>query len=515
MTIRAIDWVAQHARFKPESVAMVELPSTRQFTYAQMHDRVGRVAAMLQEHGIQAGDRVAFLMLNSTDILEIIFGCWRIGAVCLALNYRLTSQELSFILNDSETSMLIHDEDCAPLLDGIKKECDIGHYMCSDGMGGASAYEMALAAVRPVTEMLAQTLETQCLLMYSSGTTGRPKGVIITHGMMYFSSSSGVRVGGLHPGNVSLSNMPLFHIGALNVMACPAIWVGARAVIMRQFDPKATLDVIADPVLEINSLFMVPAALNALRLHPQAESTDFSRIETALTGGAPVPTEIVEWWYKRGVVIQEGYGMTETTGIGCVLCKTDIPQRVGWAGQALMHSEIKIVNELGQTCGPDEVGELWLRGAAITSGYWRREEANKESFVDGWFRSGDVARMDARGYIKIEDRIKDMYISGGENVYPAEIENLLYQMPQIQEVAVIGVPDERWGETGCVVAVVRTGEVLSLEDVLTHLKPNLANFKLPQYVHVIEILPRNAAGKVLKFTLRKMLPDALGMTRTD
>jgi len=478
MSIQAIDWVAHHAQATPNKTAMVELAGQRRFSYAQMHERVGRVSAMLRGKGIKKGDRVGFLTLNSSDTLEIIFGCWRLGAVCLAINFRLTPPEIAYILENADCSLVVVDTPFMPIAQALEGKTPVKDWIHTDGMGGESDYETALARVDPILTYEPQTLDDQCLLMYSSGTTGTPKGVIITHGMMYFSASGGSGPGENTRNSVSLSNMPLFHIGGLNVSGTPAIWIGGTTVIMRMFDPEATLDAINAPELGITSLFMVPAAYNALKAHPKSESTDFSRITTALCGAETVPTALVNYWLNRGVIIQEGYGMTETAAAGCMLAKNDIPAKIGSAGKALMHSQIGIFDE---------------------------------SFVDGWFKSGDIGRKDADGFIYIEDRIKDMYISGGENVYPAEIENLLYQMDSITEVAVIGVPDERFGETGCVVAVVKPGKSLTLEDINDHICDKLAKFKCPNYLHLVEALPRNATGKVLKFELRKTIPKTLGL----
>ena len=511
MSFDAKDWVAHHAASTPNKTAMIELAGQRRFTYAQMHERVGRVAAMLKARGIKKGDRVGFLTLNSSDTLEIIFGCWRLGAVCLAINFRLTPPEIAYIVENADCALVIVDTPFMPIAQALAGKTPVKDWMHTDGMGGESDYETALAAADPIYDYEPQLLEDQCLLMYSSGTTGTPKGVIITHGMMYFSAAGGSGPGGNHRGAVSLANMPLFHIGGLNVSGTPAIWIGGTAVIMRLFDPEATLDAINAPELGITSLFMVPAAYNAMKAHPKSAKTDFSRIETALCGAETVPDALVHYWRERGIIIQEGYGMTETAAAGCMLAKEDIPAKIGSAGKALMHSDIKIVDDAGEECAPNVLGEIWFKGACITPGYWRRPDATAESFVDGWFKSGDIGRKDDAGFIYIEDRIKDMYISGGENVYPAEIENLLYQMDAIAEVAVIGVPDERFGETGCVVAVVKPEATLTLEDITAHVCDKLAKFKCPNHLHLMDELPRNATGKVLKFELRKSVPEALGI----
>ncbi len=512
MSIDTIDWIAHHARTTPQKTAMHDLASGRVYNYADMHDRVGRVAAMLSDKGIKKGDRVAFLMLNSSDLMEVICGCWRIGAVVLALNFRLTLPEWDFILKDSEASMVIYDDVFKDAATALEESTGIVHWVETTGLGKDSAYEAALSSAAPVTEMTPQILDDQCMLMYSSGTTGRPKGVIITHGMVYFAPAGGARYGESTPNAVSLNNMPLFHIGAIVTTALPSIWIGGTMVIMRMFNVEATLDAINNPELGITALFMVPAAYNGLRAHPKAQSTDFSRIEIALTGAETVPTELVHHWIERGLYIQEGYGMTETTGSGCLLEKAAIPAKVGSAGKSLIHSRIEIMDGAGNILPRGSLGEICFKGACVTPGYWRNVDANEQAFhAGGWFRSGDIGRMDDDGYIYIEDRIKDMYISAGENVYPAEIENLLYQLPQITEAAVVGVSDEKWGEVGCVVCAVKPGQAISLDVINTHLESRLAKYKQPAHLHIVDALPRNATGKVLKFELRKTLPEILNL----
>ena len=511
MALAAYDWIEYHAVTTPDKRAMFDLFSGRDFSYAQMHERVAQCAGMLKDKGIKPGDRVAFLCLNTTDVMELVFGCWRVGAICLALNFRLTPPELAFILNDSDASMVLVDAPFAPIAEAAKALTSVTHWVGTDGMGGASDYEAGLAAADPIYDYHPQSLEDQCLLMYSSGTTGAPKGVIITHAMLDFTASAAVRIGESGPADVTLNNMPLFHIGGLNVTALPSIWVGGTCVIMRMFDPDATIKAISNPDLGISVIFCVPAAYNAMRASALIETADFSRINVALCGAETVPEALINWWLEKGITIQEGYGMTETAAAGTFLRKADIPQRIGSAGRALMHSRVKIVDAKGEEVPRGTAGEIWFKGLSLTPGYWRNPKANAESFTDGWFHSGDIGIMDEDGYVSIEDRVKDMYISGGENVYPAEIEGLLYEMSQIVEVAVIGLKDEKWGETGCVCAVVKKGESLSLDDVLAHLDGRLAKFKLPSFIHLMKELPRGGTGKVLKFELRKSVPDLLGL----
>jgi len=303
---------------------------------------------MSKSKGIKKGDRVAYLMLNSTDLMEIIFGCWRIGAVCLALNFRLTPPELGFILNNSETSLVFVDKVFEPLAKALEGQTPVKDWIVSDCIGGESEYETGLAGVEPINDMIDQTMDEQCMLMYSSGTTGTPKGVIITHNMMYFAPAAGARDTNSNATAVALANMPLFHIGAIITTGCNVIWAGATIVMHRMFDPQATLEAINNPDLGITTLFMVPAAYNVMNDHALMKTTDFSRIKIALCGGASVPAALIDHWLKYDVAIQNGYGMTETTGSGGLLAKEDVKSRPGSSGKSLIHSQIKIVDGNGQ-----------------------------------------------------------------------------------------------------------------------------------------------------------------------
>lgn len=498
-----VDWISHNARNTPAKTATIELPSGRRQTYAEMDDRVGRVADWLVSLGVGKGDRVGVLALNSIDTLDIVFATWRIGAVHLALNFRLTPSELDYIIGNAEPHVLIYDQSLESTVDALTVA--VPHLVDLEGQGGDSGFESAIAGRQPIPDMVPLEPEDQCMLMYSSGTTGLPKGVIITHGMMLwaqFNAAASMRCG---IDMVSFTVMPLFHIGGLQVFTCPALFNGGTAVVMRTFDPGAALDAFDSEALGITHFLGVPAIFNALRDHPKNPDTDFSRVQVMLAGAEAVPVPLVNWWYDRGVVIQEGYGMTENVASCCVLGRDDVPAMVGSAGKPLRHTLIRIAREDGTEADPGESGEIWCRGPVVTPGYWRRPEANEETFADGWLRTGDIGSKDANGFIYVEDRLKDMYISGGENVYPAEIENVLYQLKEIREVAVIGVPDERWGETGCAVVALQEGADLSPAAILDHCRGQLARFKQPNHVVFVDELPRNATGKVLKFELRQSI----------
>jgi fatty-acyl-CoA synthase len=498
-----VDWIAHNAANLPHKTAAVELPSGRRRSYHDMHDRVGRVAAWLTGLGVQRGDRVGVLALNSIDTLDIIFATWRIGAVHLALNFRLTASELDYIVGNAEPRVLIFDTELTDTVEALS--VPVEHLVSTEGQGGESDFEARTAAAEPIAEMVPLKPDDTCMLMYSSGTTGRPKGVVITHGMMLWAQVNAGAPMRCTEDMVSLAVMPLFHIGGLQVFTAPALFAGATAVVMRSFDPGATLDAFSDRELGITHFLGVPAIFNALRDHPKNPDADLSGLQMVLAGAETVPESLVHWWGRRGLVIQEGYGMTENVASCCVLGREDVDTKVGSAGKPLRHIQLRIAREDGTEAEPGESGEIWCRGPVVTPGYWRRDDANDEAFVDGWFRTGDIGSRDADGFYYVEDRLKDMYISGGENVYPAEIENILYELEDLREAAVIGVPDERWGETACAVVVLKESSSLTAEGILDHCRPKLARFKHPTHVVFVDALPRNATGKVLKFELRKTI----------
>mgnify|MGYP001116771079 CR=1 FL=1 len=500
-----IDWIGYHAAVNPSALATRELPSGRTQTYHEMHVRVGQLAAALREWGVGVGDRVAFLMPNSSDILDLTFAVWRLGGVVLALNHRLSAQELGFILTDAGARVVVHDMSLSELVAGIDAPV-VFNWIASNGDGSDSPFEAAIASENePLLERVGQRLQEQCMLMYSSGTTGRPKGVIITHGMIHFSASGSFGPCRTSSNSVSLAAMPLFHIAAMNVSCLPMFSIGATSIIMRAFEPEAVLAAISSPEFGVTHTFAVPAAFNALRESASADTADFSRLVTVISGAETVPEALVKWWADRGVQILEGYGLTETASAGCLLPHADVGRKHGSTGMPTMYGPMKIMKDEMTEAGTDELGEIWVRGPVVTPGYWNLPEATADAFYDGWFRTGDIGRKDAEGYLYIEDRLKDMYISGGENVYPAEVENVLYEHPAIAEAAIVGVPDARWGEVGCAVVVLRPNIAFDAAEIEALCEGKLARFKRPAHIVLINALPRNGTGKVLKHELRKII----------
>ena len=499
MSVKYYDWLDHHAGRRPEKLALHDLDTGRKFTYAQFNQRSGKLAAVLQSQGIQKGDRVAILAQNCPEYFEVQFACFKIGAIFVPLNWRLTLPELAFIAGDCEPKALVSDDFVRDVAAQLAKDCGIDAHL---KIGEDGDYETALGAAGDFSRVETRH-EDVCTIMYTSGTTGNPKGAMITHQMLFYNVMNLAMPASVDQYAVQLVVLPLFHTGGLNCYANPVIHSGGTLLLLRTFEPGRALEVIGDPAHGVTHFFAVPAPYQFMMQHPQFASTDFSRLRIAGVGGAPCAEAILCAWIDRGVELAQGWGMTETSPGGISLEPTDALRKVGSAGKPLLHTEVKIVDDDGEEITGEGVGELLIRGPNITPGYWNRPDATKDSFTDDWLKTGDAARRDSDGYYYIVDRWKDMYISGGENVYPAEVENVLYQLEEIAEVAVIGEPSEKWGESGLAIAVLKPGQSVTEEAVIEHCLGQLAKFKIPQRVLLRdEPLPRNATGKVLKRTLR-------------
>ncbi len=491
------DWIAHHAGRRPRQLAIHDLQTGRKFSYADLDARIGRLTAALAAKGIAKGDRIALLAPNCAEYFELQFACGRLGAIMLPLNWRLTVPELEYILGDAGPKLLIHDKGFAQQAAALSQDLlEIDHERPD------SAYERALAEAGPAPAAVPLTHDDIGMVMYTSGTTGHPKGAIITHGMVFWNCVNLGIPALITPETVQLVVLPLFHTGGLNCYANPVLHAGGTILIMRSFDPGQALDCLSDPSLGITHFFAVPAPYQFMMQHPKFAGADLARLRIAGVGGAPCALSILETWTARGVPLVQGWGMTETSPAGTMLDAADAIRKLGSAGKAMMHTAIRVGDDEGRDVAAGGIGELLIKGPNITPGYWNNPQATERSFTDGWLHTGDAARLDEEGFVYIVDRWKDMYISGGENVYPAEVENVLFQIPAIADAAIIGVPDERWGEVGMAIVVRKPDQDLAEGDVIRHCLARLAKFKVPQSVAFVDALPRNATGKVLKRELR-------------
>jgi fatty-acyl-CoA synthase len=498
------DWIAKQADLRGDKAALVRASDGRSTTYAEFHEHASAIAEFLRdEWRIQPGDRVALLAGNSPEYFEILWGCARVGAILVCLNWRLAVPELEKIVRDSTPSALLFDAEYAAPARALASSTGMDRLMILGGPAaeGEALYEQTLAQAsgRPIV-MPARSLNDPWHLLYTAGTTGRAKGVLQTFGMVLYNAiNMGLKID-LTSEDVTLNLLPCFHTGGLNLYANPTLHVGGTAIIQRAFEPAETLRLLST---QTTAFFGVAAIYLFLSQHADFESTDLLHVRSWAAGGAPIPTSLLQLYRRRGIDIRFGFGMTET-GPTVFLVDPGYPEsKLGSVGKPCLHIDVRIVDSHGRDLPAGERGELLVTGPSVTPGYWQLPEVTAQSFTNGWLHTGDVALRDADGYYYIVDRLKDMYISGGENVYPAEVENVIYQLAQVGEAAVIGVADEKWGEVGCAVVVVKPGMQIGEAEIIEHCQAHLARYKAPRSVRFVSALPRNPAGKVDKAQLRK------------
>ncbi|MBM3267457.1 MAG: long-chain fatty acid--CoA ligase [Candidatus Sericytochromatia bacterium] len=495
------DWLAKWARYAPEKVALVDDFSGRRYTYLELANRADRAAAALQRLlGIEKGDRIAILALNCPQTLELVFAAGKIGAIVVPLNYRLTVAELAYIVADAAPKAIFYGPEFEATAREILREAPVEFPVPFAGGDLASYEDLVESPGASEGAVRADVgLDDPHLILYTSGTTGRPKGAVLTHGTITWNAVN-TQVGwDLTHDDVTITHTPFFHTGGLNVLTTPLLHRGGRVVLMRAFDAAKSLSLIERERATV--VFAVPTMFQLIADLPEFHTTDLSSLRFFITGGAPCPVSLIETYSRRGVTFKQGYGLTEA-GPNCfTLDARDAVRKAGSVGFPNMHVDVRVVADDGRDANPGEVGELLIRGPHLFGGYWRNPDATAQATRGGWLHTGDLVRRDEEGYTYIVDRKKDMYISGGENVYPAELERILHGHPHIADVAIIGVPDAKWGEVGLAV-VVPAGQ-LSEQDVLDHLDGKVARYKLPKAVTFATELPRNAGGKVLKAELRK------------
>ncbi len=500
------DWVGRRALLTPNKVALIDtLNGNRPITYREWSRTVNRTARFLQERlGVQKGDRVAILAKNCVEYLDLWFALGRIGGIMQTLNWRLTPYELEKLLTDGAPVALVYGSEFIPQVNALRGKIPNLRYYVT--LGEKASPEDILFSEReafsddPLPEVDLDW-DTPWVICYTGGTTGLPKGAVLTHRSITANAVNTVVSWGLTPDDVAILNAPLFHSGGLNVFTAPLVYIGGTSIVCKEFDPDQVFDLIRDAGVTV--FFGVPTMFIMLQQHPRWEEADFSRLKIVISGGAPCPMPVFEKFWERGVNFKTGYGLTEAGPNTFWLPPEDVRRKPGSVGFPLFHIDVKIVREDGTECGPDEVGELLIRGPHVCAGYWNNPEATAEAFKGGWLHTGDLAKRDAEGYYYIVGRIKDMFISGGENVYPAEIESVLYSHPAVAEAAVIGIPDPKWGEVGRAIVALRPGASVTEEELLDFCRERLARYKVPKSIIFVDALPKTGAGKIDKERLKK------------
>lgn len=495
----------RRAQLNPERTALIF--EGEEILYGEFGDRVRRQATLMREGGVCVGDRVGYLGFNHPALLETLFAAQALGAIFVPLNFRLTAQELMFIINDAGIHTMVVDDALRPVLEEARPGLYCRQYFGSESAGdGWRDLCAERAAAEPLTSAVSVDEHDVAIIMYTSGTTGLPKGAMLTHGNILWNNINAMLAFGGSRDDVVLTVAPLFHIGGLNVGTLGSFHTGSTLVLLRNFDAGQVLTDFER--YKVTHMFGAPAMYLFMAQQPQFADTDLGSIKNLICGAAPVPESLIELYGARGVDFCQGYGLTETSPFSAFLTPEWAISKLGSAGQPPLYSDTRIVDDNNQPVAVGERGEICLRGPNIMKGYWNRPQATAEAIdKEGWFHSGDVGYIDEDGFLFICDRLKDMVISGGENVYPAEVESVLYKHDSIAEVAVIGLPDEKWGEAVTAVAALHADHELTIEELREFAETFLARYKLPLRLHIVEALPRNPAGKVLKFVLKEQLGE--------
>jgi len=502
--LSAGDSIAFHARFSGDRLALVELASGRRLSYAEFDTWIAKCARFLiAALGEPFGKRVALLARNSINLLTLHLACARVGAIFQPLNWRLAGPELKALIADAEPELFIYQDEFEAVAKIAMTGAPLKRVMTISGRAdelGEAIGEASPAAPREIPE------DACILLLYTSGTTGRPKGVIVTGRNAFSTAFNFSGIAEIAPRDVALCDVPMFHVAGLCGLARATLLMGATLYISDRFVPAAALKLLSDRKLGFTHYFAVTQMGQLMRADPSYKSSDLRHLKAIVSGGAPVPPSLVEAFLADGVPFVEGYGLSEAgTAFGIPPDQNIIRTKMGSAGVPAMLIEAKLVGQDGSEAGAAKVGEIWVRGPSVTPGYWNQREASAKVLTqDGWFKTGDAATRDEDGFYRIVDRWKDMFISGGENVYPAEVEAALHALSGVVDVGVIGVPDPKWGEVGCAFIVIAAGVKLTQEQIIAHCRSQLAHYKVPKHVRFIEAIPRTASGKAQKQKLRKL-----------
>ncbi|MFE9924351.1 class I adenylate-forming enzyme family protein [Streptomyces sp. NPDC005774] len=505
MVTHLTDWVSYNARRHGPEIAVESLDSGRQLTWSEFEDRVARLSSVLGDLGIRRGDRVGLIADDDWRVLALQFACIRTGAVFVPFNWRLTVNEIAVLCEDAELGLLIHDatwQDTATKL-GEQLGVPLAGWSCTDVRNDIDALMDRAAPIRGTGPYSG---EQTAQLLYTSGTTGLPKGALITLGGLAWHALNvqhDMCIGS--PPARYLSALPLFHAAGLNAIVNPTLMAGGRVSVLRRFDPARVAELLGDAGHGFTHFNAAPVMYRMVMEHA-SDSADFSHIRAGMVGGGAIPADVGAYFSEHGLELQAGWGATEMGPSMTLMPKASRVEKAHTVGIPVQHVQIRVVDPVTlEDAAPGEIGEAWVRGPSISPGYWRRDPENDEATVAGWFKSGDAVSIDEDGFVALRGRFKDMYKSGGENVFCAEVERIISSHCDVQDAAVVGVPHEKWGEVGYAVVVPEAGRTVDESDLIAHVAARLAKYKVPAKVVVVDDFPRNVTGKIQKNVLREML----------
>ncbi len=519
-----LDWLKRWATYRPHRIALVDGASgdngqhcNIQWSYKHLYDRCLKGAEYLAKHClVQKGDRVALLAQNEIDSFVLFFACQRLGAILVPINFRFTQREVNHVLQDCQPKVLVGQKAYHHLFENAPPELRPQTWLDLTGEAltespsfqsacdGDPVNEGAGPQILGNAERFPTDFNDPVMILYTSGTTGAPKGALLTHKSLYWNSiNTGLSLD-LTGQDCAVIFLPLFHTGGWNVLSTPLFHHGGKVILTKKFDPSLVLQLCESEGATI--LFGVPTTMDLMARAPKFAKANLAKIRYAIVGGEPMPVELIRTWQNRGILIRQGYGLTEFGPNVFSLGEHESIRKIGSIGFPNFYIETKVIDEFGNALPPNQIGELCLRGPMCMAGYWNHPAATAETIVDGWLRTGDLVRYDEEGFFYVMGRKKEMYISGGENVYPVEIEQVLSQLEGVREAAVVGVPDPKWGEVGKAFLVREDSDpstsTLSLDTVHAHCLSHLAKFKIPKYFQFVDSIPKGESGKILKRQLQ-------------
>ncbi|MCA9734452.1 MAG: long-chain fatty acid--CoA ligase [Deferribacteres bacterium] len=485
------DWIARWALYTPNKLALREYQRSLEWRYGELNERLDALAHFLKdEWQLKKGDRIAVFSKNNAEYVFLFFACVKLGVILVPFNFRLMPREIDLLLGDAEPNVLLYENEFEQQMHQLQS------------IGKAKLFSLDLITPfltdkleeKPIPTTAQHAESDTVMILYTSGTTGLSKGAIITHKMLFWNSVNTALRLDINSSDHTQSYAPFFHTGGWNVLLTPFIHHGASHTLLPGFDPEVILELMQEERTTL--LFGVPTMMQMLADSPLFKDADLSSVRYAIVGGSPMPIPLINIWHKKGIAIRQGYGLTEV-GPNCFsLHQDDAIRKRGSIGFPNFYIQAKVMDDYGIECSDNTVGELWLKSPVVTPGYWRNDEATIASITDGWFHTGDMVTRDEDGFYFVVDRKKNMYISGGENVYPAEVEAFFYTHPAVKEVAIIGVSDDKWGEVGKAFVVLCEGMAVSSDELFEFVRGRLAKFKTPKYIEIVNEIPKNEAGKI-------------------